>query len=511
MDRWDAYQAVEGAVELLCQWVGHQGGYRFRTNRVGYLRNARLLTGLGTRHLHTAARGAEDFRKQAFERLYRLIKLRESVEENTELRVSQALSISFSRALTALILSGLRDLDRRAIPHILRFTHVSLEEGGSVNYITWVDLSHDSLVMPVRILVELSIKYLRIVEWGDAEGYRRGLDRLKKLLLMALETDCRVCKCLSLERAGRWHYNNVVKELRRERREPLWAMMTDIYTPYALLLFAAFENTINESGEVIRLDPDRLRGLVKGLGAGLEPFHQSLAPPYEELQALLDEPVPKRVVKRVMGRLQALWGGWLNSTHYLDDLVARRDGERLLLAGRPEVMSDLAGLSISLGGLAASRQVIHLYSHTAEALRLQAEELGARGVKDRVGDPEEVAEALMCLHPKAWPKNHERLQKEVMGSLPSIYDQMFHTHTVLIGMLYAALSDMSMLFGLDPEIPPDPKAFLEERGVPVGEGHRLSVSVERLRRAASLPVGYTEEVPLRIWDLLMARDIVAGM
>jgi hypothetical protein len=146
--------------------------------------------------------------------------------------------------------------------------------------------------------------------------------------------------------------------------------------------------------------------------------------------------------------------------------------------------------------LAISREVAHIYSYLGKLFVEKAKKEGpsnvAKAIEKRLG--------LLYSERRGWAS--DELQKVPSRPLPSIYEQVFHTPTVVVGMLYGVLSSFSLALGLDPEIPPDPLDLIKLD--PVKEKWKekwselvrpeFSKSLDLLRSSAQLPIGYLERI-----------------
>jgi hypothetical protein len=159
--------------------------------------------------------------------------------------------------------------------------------------------------------------------------------------------------------------------------------------------------------------------------------------------------------------------------------------------------------------LPISRQVVHVYSHMSKLLLEKAKRIafdenaeGKLEKKELEKITKELEKRLARLHSKGSGWVSDELRQIPPRPLPSIYEQVVHTPTVLMGMIYGALSDISLALGLEPEIPPDPSNLMElgpvnevwgERWSKLKEHPEFSNSLDLLRASARLPVGLLEK------------------
>jgi hypothetical protein len=156
--------------------------------------------------------------------------------------------------------------------------------------------------------------------------------------------------------------------------------------------------------------------------------------------------------------------------------------------------------------LPISRQVIHVYSHMSKFLlekakRIAFEEIAEKKLEKKELEKitKEIKKRLARPHSKGV---NDELRQIPPRPLPSIYEQIVHTPTVLIGMAYGALSEISLALRLEPEIPPDPSDLMELDPVKevwgkewseLKEHPEFSNSLDLLRASARLPIGLLEQ------------------
>jgi len=213
-----------------------------------------------------------------------------------------------------------------------------------------------------------------------------------------------------------------------------------------------------------------------------------------------------RGIASPLASIEALWRGWVGAL-YPD--LARTSKERedvlYLLMLRPDVYLPFEHLNMLLlvSSLAINRQVAHIYSHMGWLFAEKAEEAAVReAAMGRRRVFRDVAASLSPLFvSEGWAKYCKVLDSVPERPVPSIYEQIFYTTTIVVGMLYNVLSSASTVLGLNPEIPPDPLDFIKERR-PDLMCPGFSQSLGLLRRSAYLPVGILERYYLNIDDLL---------
>jgi hypothetical protein len=149
-------------------------------------------------------------------------------------------------------------------------------------------------------------------------------------------------------------------------------------------------------------------------------------------------------------------------------------------------------MRLTANTLSISRQLAHTYSYIGKLITVKAKKAGLGEIADEI---EERLDPL-CSESPGWAS--EELKRIPARPLPSIYEQVFHTPTVMVGMAYNVLSSISSALELDPEIPPDPLDLIELDPVKEELGEdwsnlarpELSESVELLRASAQMPVGH---------------------
>ncbi len=507
-------------VQHLLRYVKSIAGLRYKPLDT-HLWNSYLgmLTALPHMSPYVTTRNIESQRSTIYYELYQSISSgasREASEEERNRKVwdlSLAISTTISRALTALIYTALAELDEGVVPISLELSKpadIVLENGHNFSVqTTWFWLACDSLVRTVLLSVGGVITTLNVYKWGDGEAYNRARRVLADLLLSTLTYDKWARFKADLKRAGKWQSNNVVSKTMKKRLD--WDALSDPYVPHAILILMAHHNHRAEervdgvlpmNKVTIEIDTARLVELINTSRVFLlPPVHKFMRKPFEDILRLA-ESADQAELYRVLQSLQALWRGWLGSAQLSDLAEASLNERSLKLVVNCPVERGRYFSTLAMQGLVVSRQAIHLFTHTAQILSHMAKERGL----------ESTSKALGRLSPSRWASSYDTLTSVPRSPLPSIYDLMFNTQTVLMGMLYCILSDLSNAFSLEPQIPPDPMDLLRQHfgEVPEISNHpRYSESVECLRRAAGLPVALLEQVPLLINDMLLVCEYVA--
>ena len=197
--------------------------------------------------------------------------------------------------------------------------------------------------------------------------------------------------------------------------------------------------------------------------------------------------------------ITSLWKGWVGSM-FKGIVEATHEGEVLHLRMEEPYpkyypFDGSKFMVLTARTLAVSRQAAHTYSFLG---RLFAE--NAKG-EEPGKIAREIEGRLKPLYSKRYGWNSKELQRIPARPLPSIYEQVFHTPTVAVGMAYGALSSISLALRLDPEIPPDPLDLVRldpvkekwgEKWSELKERPEFSKSLDLLRSSAQLPAGHLE-------------------
>jgi hypothetical protein len=214
-----------------------------------------------------------------------------------------------------------------------------------------------------------------------------------------------------------------------------------------------------------------------------------------------------------LAKIKGLWSGWAGSL--LSGLVKVSEKDKILYLQMmeppfwPYGFNGAAFMRLTALILPINRQVVHVYSHMGGFLaekvkRVVFGEAAEKKIekKELKKELKKVEKRLARLHSKGSGWVSDELRQIPPRPLPSIYEQVVHTPTVLMGMIYGALSGISLALGLEPEIPPDPSDLMElgpvkevwgEWWSKLKEHPEFSNSLDLLRASARLPVGLLEK------------------
>jgi len=422
--------------------------------------------------------------------------------------------LSLSRAFTTIVYASMMEWiekngggvvgeDNDSASNFLDIS-ISFREWIGMDHVTWLTRAQYSLYLPITHFVEPIIgTYLNMEGWRERDEYAgMGLDRLGDLLAAALISDWWVRTRALAGEAAEWEYYQCIRRELPQYDRLVWSGMIDMYVPYAWCIDLAANNVLEEvelasgvkawritiSNESLADHARRMKDELETISAHEEFFRRY----YDFVSKVLSG--DRRGFTPLMS-IKGLWEGWARAL-YPDLARTFMEGSDTLylLVLRPEAYPPFGRLNVLLlvGSLAANHQLAHIYSHVG---RLFAEKARKEGFGS-------VAKRLKPLYMKGgWAKYYKELSSAPERPMPSIYEQILHTPTVLVGMLYGVLSSASTVLGLEPKIPSNPLDLLKKRR-PDLTGPDFSQSLDLLIGSASLPVGILEKCYLDIEDAL---------
>lgn len=452
-----------------------------------------------------------------------------------------AISLSTSRAITLLQLNSIlalmeyeveekSDTVRRAEGDRLPLA-VDLVLGLGESGVTWLVASQQTMQLPlVPLISNIARGQARVAGWKDPEGYKAGLRELAQVIGVALINDRLAREYSRRYSITKWHYKryDYYMELGSDMQQRQagfgeldWRLMADKYAPHGLCLYRSLgtleEVKLGEGGKAWRITVDD-QSLTKH-AEWLEGYLKEYSYPREFFESYYrfasDVLSGKRKgVTSPVRSIEALWRGWVCAL-YSDLAEASREGNALrLLMRRPEGLPFIdRNVHLLVGSLAMHRQITHTYMHLARTLSDEAKRAADREAATiRKGIFSQMANTLKTLcAPEGWERYSDLLKTIPDGPAISIYEQLFHAPTIAVGMVYSALSSVSLALRLEPEIPPDPMRLLEEQLPDVARyvaDPRFSESIDLLRRSARLPVGVLDRCYLQIEDMLEIQHLL---
>jgi len=429
--------------------------------------------------------------------------------------------------------AGKEDADR-VVDYVLRAS-VSFMKRMKFGNLTWITVVRDSLLYPMWSFILRLLAILQMEKWKESNGYVEGLKKLGALTYGAVSYDLLLRERVAVKKVAKWHYDNDYYERLAQHKSLTWSDsdIVDDYAPYGLLIMPCFEKKEKREKVVlegdlhmwqVRIEPEDLISSAQEIKQRLEGFPPHMKETYKKYEEIVSELLyrrektgdkneHKKTLIIPLTRVKGLWNGWVGSL--LHGLVkVSEEGEILYLQMvEPPLWGYYFDGAMSMWltaiTLPISRQVIHVYSHMSKFLlekakRIAFEEIAERKLEKKELEKitKEIEKRLARLHSKGSGWVSDELRQIPPRPLPSIYEQVVHTPTVLIGMAYGALSDISLALGLEPEIPPDPSDLMEldpvkeewgESWSELKEHPEFSNGLDLLKASARLPSGLLEE------------------
>lgn len=449
----------------------------------------------------------------------------------------EAISLSTSRALTLLQLNSILALMeyeveeksgtvRRAKDDRLPLM-VDLVLGLGKSGVTWLVAAQQAMQLPLVPLASYKARgQAKVASWKDPEGYKAGLREIAQVIGVALINDRLAREYSRRYSITKWHYKRYDYYREQEQAELDWLdwrLTVDKYAPHGLCLYRSLgtleEVKLGEGGTAWRITVDD-QSLTKH-AEWLEEYLEKYSYPrelFESYHRFASDVLSGKMkgVASPINSIEALWRGWVCAL-YSDLAEASREGNALrLLMRRPEGLPFIdRNVHLLVGSLAMHRQITHTYMHLARTLSDEAKRASDREAATiRKGIFSQMAKTLKTLcAPEGWEKYSDLLKTIPDGPAISIYEQLFHAPTIAVGMVYSALSSVSLALRLEPEIPPDPMRLLEEQLPDVARyvaDPRFSESIDLLRRSARLPVGVLDRCYRQIEDVLEIQHLLKG-
>jgi hypothetical protein len=381
----------------------------------------------------------------------------------------------------------------------------SLKRGDRPGGRTWLEEVRYSLRYPMSYFAKYILQQeLQIEKWKESNGYAEGLKGLGNLVYWTVVYDAWLREFARPEDAAKWHFDRDVHKMSDEYVVSglFKKAIRDDHASYALVIRPFLKNPKKvDLGEGLRIwevsiDSEKLKKYAEEIKQHMEERKVVLF----HFEKVIPEIVSghTRGVASPLRRIIALWNGWAGSM--LKGIAeASQEGDVVYLRMRepPFRYYPFYGrrfMRLTANTLAISRQLAHIYSYIGKLITVKAKKAGLGEVADEIG------ERLDPLYSKSPGLASEELKRIPARPLPSIYEQVFHTPTVMVGMAYNVLSSISLALELDPEIPPDPLDLIELGPVKEELGEdwsnlarpELSESVELLRASAQMPVGHLE-------------------
>jgi len=360
---------------------------------------------------------------------------------------------------------------------------------------TWLEEVRYSLRYPMSYFAKYILQQeLQIEKWKESNGYAESLKGLGNFVYWTVVYDAWLRESARPEDAAEWQFNRDVRKMSDDYVVSglFKKAIIDDYASYALVIRPFLENPKKvDLGEGLRIwevsiDSEKLKKYAEEIKRN------------RKEQKVVHEIVSghMRGVASPLRRITALWNGWAGSM--LKGIVeASQEGDVVYLRMRkpPFGYYPFSGgrfMRLTANTLSISRQLAHTYSYIGKLITVKAKKAGLGEIADEI---EERLDPL-CSESPGWAS--EELKRIPARPLPSIYEQVFHTPTVMVGMAYNVLSSISSALELDPEIPPDPLDLIELDPVKEELGEdwsnlarpELSESVELLRASAQMPVGH---------------------
>jgi hypothetical protein len=403
---------------------------------------------------------------------------------------------------------------------------------------TWLELVMESLDEPMRYFALYILQQeLQIEKWKESDGYAEGLKGLGKLVYWTVAHDAWLRASAVPKDAANWHYYNDVRKMKKHHGLLGLGLskraIRDDHASYALFISPYFkkrqENTDLDEGfhmwevgidsKKLKMDAEKIKQLMEE--RKITSFH------FEKVISDITSGRMKGVASPLR-RIVGLWRGWVGS-------MLRGIAEASEEGNPPQVVylrmrepplpfryypfHAYEFIRLTANTLAISRQLAHVYSYMGKLFVEKAK---------RAGDPELAKVIEEKLDPPLYSESpgwaSDELWRIPARPLPSIYEQIFHTPTVMVGLAYNVLSSISLALKLDPMIPPDPLDLIEldpvkeEFGEKWSELERpeLSESAELLRTLAQIPVGHLErlynfiEMALELYPIPPALRVSEG-
>jgi hypothetical protein len=429
--------------------------------------------------------------------------------------------------------AGKEDADR-VVDYVLRAS-LSFMKRTEFGNLTWLTVVRDSLLYPMWSFVLRLLAGLQVKEWKETNGYVEGMKRLGALTYGAVSYDLLLRERVNVYKVAEWHYDNDFRERQEQYKSLTWSDsdIVDDYAPYGLLIMPCFEKKeklekVALEGDFhiwqVRIEPEDLISSAQEIKQRLEGFPPHMKETYKKYEEIVSELLyrrkktgdkneHKKTLTIPLTRVKGLWNGWVGSL--LGGLVKVSEEGKILYLQMVEppfwdyYFDGATSMWLTAITLPISRQVIHVYSHMSKFLlekakRIAFEEIAEKKLEKKELEKitKEIEKRLARLHSKGSGWVSDELRQIPPRPLPSIYEQVVHTPTVLIGMAYGALSSISLALGLEPEIPPDPSDLMElgpvkevwgQEWSKLKEHPEFSNSLDLLRASARLPLGLLEE------------------
>jgi hypothetical protein len=502
---------------------------------VGRLReDASLLTGLDpdTRTAPHYTR-IEPLKIDAYQRLGEY--LRGELASWDPSRMADAIALSISRVFTVIIFDStltlmgcvadeeggtIKRAEGDLLPEALRLS-LGAGKGSDASAATWLNAAQQNIHFSLQPLTDFVIRWLGVGGWRDAEKYKKGLEKLAQLIARALAGDrwVRETSVIDKAEAAKWHYKQryYIQGMPAEYVELVWPPMTDRYAPHAFCLYLLSREAVKKvelegggSAWCVTVDPPSLTHSAKKLGKILEQssYPRAFFASYYDFVTDVLSNRAKGVTSPIES-IEALWSKWVGSL-YPRLAKTSKEGDALhLLMRHPQGGLSFSFLNMRLvvSSLAMHRQIAHTYTHVARLLADESDDAAEKTyATKKMGVYKDMSKTLriLCV-PKGWEKYSTSLDTIPERPAPSVYELLFYAPTVGLGMVYGALSRVSLALGLEPEIPPDPMRLLEEQRPDIAgslSGPHFSESLDLLRRSAGLHIGFLERCYRHIEDTL---------
>jgi hypothetical protein len=450
------------------------------------------------------------------------------------------LSNSLSKSFTLLMYFSLMDLAGggywsagkegadRVVDYVLRAS-LSFTKRTEFGNLTWLTAAKESLFYLLYSFVLGLLASLQVKEWKE-----NNAERLKKLGALpygAVTYDLLLRERVDVYKVAEWQYQRDFYKRQEQYESLIWSEsdIVDEYVPYGMLILPSFDEklekaVLEEDFNVwqVRLEPKDLISSARKIRQNLEKLAPHTKETYKKYEKVLSEILSehKRTFTVALAKVKGLWNGWAGSL--LSGLTNVSEEGKILYLQMVEPPFWRCYFDCEFDGavfmrrkaavLPISRQIVHMYSHMSgllveKAKRIAFEEFAEKKLEKKelekiTKEIEKIEKRFVLLHSKGSGWVSDELRQIPPRPLPSIYEQVFHTPTVLMGMAYGALSEISLALGLEPEIPPDPSDLMElgpvkevwgKRWSELKEHPEFSNSLDLLRASARLPLGLLEQ------------------
>jgi hypothetical protein len=499
------------------------------------LESASYLTGMDV-SIGTLREGYSWRRVEAYRRLREYFRGGPEDWKTLEGMLVGELSSSLSKSFASLIHFSLMDLaggrywsagkgvENRVASHILRVS-ASFMKRTKLGNLTWITAANDSLFYPMCSFTKTLLENLQVGRWRENNGYVEGLKKLGGLTHLAVSYDLLLRERVNVYKVARWQYDNDFYERRERYKLLVWSEpdIVDGYAPYGSLILSPFDEEAKKLKEItegdfrawwVGLEPKDLMNSALMMKQGLEKLDPDTRETYRKYEVAVSQILTGRKdLATALAKIKGLWSGWAGSL--LSGLVKVSEEDKILYLQMmeppfwPYGFNGAAFMRLTALILPINRQVVHVYSHMGGFLaekvkRVVFGEAAEKKIekKELKKELKKVEKRLALLHSKGSGWVSDELRQIPPRPLPSIYEQILHMPTVLIGMAYGALSGISLALGLEPEIPPDPSDLMElgpvkevwgEWWSKLKEHPEFSNSLDLLRASARLPVGLLEK------------------